>query len=183
MIKAFISKVAEGRTLCAIAECALQKNKKVAFISTELSTKKILERFQLFKPQCEKLTVFYIPLVVSTAGFYKKLEQLSEEYEIICIDLAVSPKKLDLQKLNDSCFHSFMNQCQELWITAQLQNVPKVDKVLLEKTQKENELIQVKQICRKIEHPFISGVSLIEAVDLETKEIKTYNLTNLFKNK
>ena len=182
MIKAFISKVGEGRTLCAIAECAAQKNKKVLFITTEVPEHTILQRLKVFEPKCEKLVVKFFPITQTMAGFYKLIEKSSEEYDVICIDLAVTPKSLDLQKLNDTCFNSFMNQCQELWVTVQAnRTLDMSNQALIKKSEIEN-LLMIKQICRKINHPLIGGW-FHEAIDLETKEVKTYNFSKLFKNK
>lgn len=183
MIKAFISKVGEGRTLCAIAECAAQKNKKVVFITTEIHEHKIVKSFDLFKPGCEKLVIKFFPITQSTVGFYKLIEKYSEEYEVICIDLAISPKSLDLQKLNDSCFKSFMNPCEELWVTVQAnRDLNMADHKLVKKSEKKN-LLSIKQICESIQSPLLPGEKLIRAIDLETKEVKIYNINNLFKNK
>lgn len=182
MIKAFISKVAEGRTMCAIAECAAQKNKKVVFITTEIPENKIVERFDAFEPKCEKLLIKNFPIAHSIAGFYKLIEKYSEEYDVICIDLSVSPKSLDLQRLNDACFNTFMNQCQELWVTVQANRTLDMTNHSLIKKSEIKDLLTIKQICRKINHPLISGW-FTEAVDLETKEVKTYNFSKLFKNK
>jgi hypothetical protein len=182
MIKAFISKVSEGRTMCAIAECAAQKNKKVVFITTEIPENKIAERFDAFEPKCEKLIIKFFPIAHSIAGFYKLIEKYSEEYDVICIDLAVSPEDLDLQKLNDACFSTFTNQCQELWITVQAnRTIDMTNLYLIKKSEIEN-LLTIKQICRKMNHPRVSGW-FIESVDLETKDVKMYNLSKLLKNK
>lgn len=182
MIKAFISKVGEGRTMCAIAECAAQKNKKVVFITTEIPENKIAERFRAFEPKCEKLLIKYFPITHSIAGFYKLIEKYSEEYDVICIDMDVSPRGLDLQKLNDTCFNSFTNQCQELWITVQANRTLDMANQSLIKKSEIEKLLMIKQICRKINHPLIGGW-FHEAIDLEKKEVKTYNFSKLFNNK
>ena len=184
MIKAFISKVAEGRSMCAIAECAAQTNKKVAFISTEMPEEKIVKRFDVFKPKCSELLIKYIPAYVnSVAELYKRVERFSEEFDLICIDSPHIFKTLNLHKLHDACFGSLMNQCEDLWITIQTNGGPANPSAADIRDAEKQKILKVKQVCRKVEHPLIAGTSLIEAVDLETKEVKTYNLSNIFKTK
>ena len=187
MIKAFISKTGGGRTMCAIAECASQKDKKVAFVSLEISQNEIIKRVSKFNPVCEKFTAFSISSGITALNFYKKIKSIVEEYDLICIDSPQLIKCFDMHVLNNICFDNFTNQCQEMWITMQAStkfgdlSVSEIGAMTIKKTEEQFECLQIKQICRRINHSLVSG-NFIEAVDLETKEVKTYNLSNLFKN-
>lgn len=188
MIKAFISEVGGGRTMCSIAECAAQEGRKIAYISTEISDKKVLERVKAFGPKFDKFVVFHKPIgeYGETANsLYKKIQMLSEEFDLICIDSPHLFKNFSLEKLNEVCFNSAMSSCTELWITMQAQknfgshSIPMLSAATVKKIEELNPVLKIKQISRRVENSLIPGVSLIEAIDLENKEVKTYNLTNL----
>ncbi len=183
MIKAFISRVGEGKTTCAIAECLAQENKRVAFITTELSTRQILNKAKAFENKSKSFVVFDMPASAMTPlNFYKKVQKMSEEFDVIYIDCLHFAKGVNLQKLNDSCFGNFMNQCTELWIGMQAnREIVWNDLNLVKQTEIEG-LLSIKKICRKIKNNFFPNNVLIEAIDLETRETKIYNFTNLFKN-
>lgn len=185
MIKAFISKNAGGKTLCSIAECSAQENKKVAFITTEAPEKDILDRFRMFNPVTKKLLVV---MSTSLANLYKKVETLSEDFDVICIDTPHIFPNLDLKKLNELCFGNAMNQCEELWITIQAnRTIDLVDRAHASeskviKNSEIKKILKIKQICESVNSEFIPGNRFIRANDLETQEVKTYNLTKIFKN-
>ncbi len=187
MIKAFISQAAQGKSISLILEAASQENKKVAFISFEMSANFILKRLESIQNKTHSF-VIYVPNTKERLNtwLYKRIEKLSEEFDLICIDGVEVVPNLDLKKLNDVCFGNFMNQCTELWISKQTYNKSFVENYLLDikkvKEFEEKNLLTIKQVCRKIDNTLIKNASFIEAVDLEKNEIKTYNLSNLFKN-
>lgn len=197
MVETFISKSGEGKSACILIEAAKQKDKSVAFISFEMTTQEIMRRLDCINPTAKEITVFTPSGNEKTLSVWlkDKLNQLAEKFDIICIDtvdLAASGNSVfklsDYEEINQACFGGFMTQCESLWIS---QNVHRkmnygenyAESVASIESFEIEGLLKVKQICRKIEHPLLPGVSLIESVDLITNEIKIYNLSKIFKNK
>ncbi len=184
MIKGFISKPGHGKSLCLMVEAAAQENKKVAFISLEMDEKTIRKRLDAIRLKTKEFNI-YTPGSFSNLENWlcKKVEKLSDEVDLICIDSVDISPKLNLEKLHKACFGNFMSQCDNLWVSRHaLNSIPRTNEFTLVSVQNtQDEFFTVKQICRKIQHNLLPSFSLIEAVDLETNEIKTYNISNLLK--
>lgn len=184
MIKAFVSQVGQGRTLCSVSECVSQVGKKVAYISCETSEKDIMKFAKAFEVKCSKFTVFRVP-TGAASNLYEKVKKLKDEYDIICIDAAYVFPRVSFKKLEEICFDSFFNNCEQLWVTLQLQKEISgyTEKSVLKAFKNSDfENIKIKKVCRIVDNPFMPGVKFVQAIDLETKEINNYNLNKLFKN-
>ena len=183
MIKAFIAQVGGGRTLCSVAECLAQKDKKIAYVSCETSVNKIIKFADGFESKCKNFTIFSGHFS-NPAQLYKKLEMLSEEYDLICIDALYVYKNIDYKKIEEICLDNIMNQCQEVWVTmqAKINFIPTLSLENIEEREKKMGNIKIKQLCQKIESRLMPDSVLVQSIDLETKEVKIHNLTNIFKN-
>lgn len=182
MIKGFISKPGGGKSLCLMAEAAVQENKKVAFISLEMDEKTIRKRLDAIRPKTKEFNI-YTPGSFSSLENWlcKKVSKLSDEVDLICVDAVDMTPKLSLEKLHKACFGDFMSQCSELWVSMHYK--PFADALTIPAVRNaEDEYFKVKQISIRTQHNLLPGINLIEAVDLETNEIKTYNISNLLKN-
>lgn len=183
MIKGFISKTGNGKSLSLLIEAAAQENKKVAFISLEMDEQTILKRLESLKSKTKEFNI-YTPNSFSNLDSWicKKLEKLSDEVDLICIDAVDNADNLTFEKLHSVCFGNFMNQCNELWVSLHIKKNLTENSCLVSEKHISNEIFKVKQISRKIENNLLPGVKFIEAVDLENNEVKTYNLSNIFKS-
>lgn len=196
MVESFISKAGQGKSTCMLIEAAQQTGKHVAFISLEMSERQIMKRLKCINPTTKSFVVFTPVGEYKTINswLYKKVTQLSEDFDIICvdaIDLASSGptfySKADLEKINDACFKGFMTQCESLWVSKNVYQKMEFDEDYLDNPMSIESfeikgLLKVKQVCRRIEHPLLPGTYSNEAVDLITKEVKMYNFNKLFKN-
>ena len=197
MVETFISQSGQGKSGCMLIEAAKQTGKNIAFISMEMTVGEIMRRLKCINPTTKSFKVF------TPKGDHKSLNRwliktlssLADEFDIICIDavdMASSKhaffKKEDFEKINDACFKGFMTPCESLWVSKNIYRKMEFDEdyilnpSAIESFEIEG-LVKVKQVCRKVEHPLLPGMYSIEAVDLVTKEVKTYNFSNLFKNK
>jgi len=198
MIETFISKSGQGKTGCMLIEAAKQTGKNVAFISLEMPAGEIMRRLKCINPTTNSFKVF-TPRGDNknlNEWLIEKLNSLSDEFDIICIDgvdcCASSKysifKKEDFEKINHVCFKNSMSPCESLWVSKSFYQKLEFDNdyILNPKSIESFEiegLIKVKQVCRRFEHSLLPEVNLIEAIDLITKEVKTYNFSNIFKNK
>lgn len=187
MIKTFISKTGGGKSLCLMLEAAKQSGKDVAFISLEMSAETIKKRIGLIGTDAKSFNI-----ITPTESNYKnlglwlnkKIETLCQEVDVICVDAIDLIPGFNVEKLDNICFGSMMNQCEELWASMNVcREIKGFSKSVIEKTDGQSEFIKVKQICSRVEHPLMPGVFLIESVDLEKKEIKYHNASNLLKSK
>ena len=192
MIKEFISRTGGGKSAALLFEAARQKGKKVAFISLEMTAKHVIQRLQYITVTAEKLIVFNPDGEYRNLSIWlqKKIEKLIEEFDIICVDAVDIVPNLDLKNLNNICFGNIMNQCDDLWISRNiakpifpsLHSEATIDRITAY-TDKLPDYVSLKQIVRRIEHPLLPEVALVEAIDFENKEVKMYNMSNLLKNK
>lgn len=205
MIKSFIGKSGGGKSLCMLAEAVSQKDKKVAFISLEVDMPFLLKRLSQLPVNSNSLLLFNPPLEKTKTlsnWIFDKIKDLKSQVDIICID------NVDCVPLDGFSLHKFQvlnlffkqinellsDSSVELWISKGVNIKMDFSKNFVQEKKdyltdltcvssfEVEDLIKVKQVCRKVENDLLKDVVLIEAIDLETKEVKTYNLTNLFKN-
>lgn len=184
MIKEFLSEVNQGKSLAlisAVAEISKQ-GKKVVFISTELPVQNIANRLSWFGATGN---IKIVKPNHSSRFYFSKIIDFASEFDVIAIDAVdVLLKDRDYQKLDDACFGSFMNTCNELWVTRQLHRNSVANMTVGDiKKHEESGLFKVKQISRKATHSMFPGSNFLEIMDFETNEIKYYNLSNISKNK
>ena len=200
MVETFISHTGSGKSGCMLIESAKQTGKNVAFISLEISVKEIMSRLVHINPTANSFRVFAPRVDEKTLSSWlvKKIAQLAEDFDIICVDavdsvffdagdIKSSGQSKFIEKINNACFNGFMTQCESLWVSKNVYRKMEFDEdyIVDAKAIESFEipgLIKVKQVCRRVEHPLLPGVFSIEAVDLVTKEVKTYNFSKLFKN-
>lgn len=185
MIKAFVSKVGEGKSLCMLIEAAAQEGKSVAYFTFELSERQIISRLDKIGVKASKFNICYIPFGSPIKTIKAKIKRFAEEYDIVCVD-GIEITKTSLKSINEACFEGFMTQCSELWVTSNVNRMIE-DKVnyLAEANMwnsKEDTLVKVKQVISKFKNPLIPNDRFIEVIDVEKKVVKVYNLSQILKN-
>lgn len=187
MIKEFISEVNGGKSLALLSQVAeaAKSGKKVVLMTLEVPAETFAKRLAKFGVT-GGVTIIEPNSNVGYSGkwFFSKIMELASGFEVVAVDsVDVFLKKGDFERLDEVCFGSFMNTCNELWVTRQAMrnSMEKITKADIKKRE-EGGLFKVKQIVRRSNNEMFPEDSFIEVIDLENHEIKYHNLSNIFKN-
>jgi hypothetical protein len=211
MIKAYSSKAGGGKSITMLLDVAKERNKKIAFICLEVPVHNTLKKLDSILNYCEIIQSninvrFFDGSLGGGYDLIKKLDDLKDDYDIICIDgfdsyrlpkepdlmVSIAPRENLVRSVWSSVFANGYffkrpSRCKEVWVTVNVYNTfgdiggSKIAYNGISESAFDKKAV-IKKYSR-IDRNNLNDETILEVTDFDNRTIENYNLSDILTNK